>query len=1759
MSTQTLRALTRELTTLTSSPPEGVRIHIANEGDLLGNGGVVGIVQGPSGTPYEGGYFRTIKCLLIVPNPESALDEEAGKLLLEDYQEYYKTPPTEFLDSTTSSNASSTSNNNSQAKASSLPLQPHKHAFINGTAAPPPSSTSQPNMPLKKVASGVPAAGSGGAPKASTSALPRSLPCSLSTSSRGFTASASTQYPRAYDKLRSGTLKEHANGNDPPEEDEHGDEGEGSNTRSVTVNLNAVHQNGAHRTNQSSRQGGSGGDPADEPSSFKAAPSQTQLLPSDFAEKYLTCSTPSSPRSPEDGSGAEQDPTSTYYDIQLKNQLLASFLPVNQQANLDPTLAVVCPIEGGEYIVRQTIEKAASLVHADVVRIEAIECLALRQFGGLGQAGASLQLRSNPALVSEEILTDSEETEDPPFIAIEEDGDESEHGGITIGQPIEISLPMPAGSAFSPPSGMPVVMMKGDMADEHIRRRNKAKIEKLFSDIVNVADQRHHNAPESSSQGAQIRPRIIYIQDAVAMASTFNEWFPALLKAVRARRRAGLAPNETQQAVSRSTTIVLGCSPSVLHTGANLRAKSESDAMAAEDQANATTTERPPMPPALMNFLNGIRKGGKSGSGGASNDVGEPWKASEEDDVVGRKRRLKRRLRRFRLSDERELRALLPDFGDGSERATEERPRMPGGVIDLSAMLGAASSARGRRSRANMEIGPMGDRDFARPWKVLGTLPIKRDIARERRERQNQRLRINSLLLRKAIGLQGGEMTTDSLADELSKDDPNLTSSVQNELVDIRDSFADSIWPWLTVQHLASITIGHTLASSATPGTSGKAFLPITWRAIAEASIFEEAVEGQAADFIANCSANEKRTASSDSQPSGDIDRKDAEPIRDPVVEQIKKDKTLNMHEKRLLGCIVDPTKLSSTSFDDVLLPDKTIDAVRSVVTLPLIYPEAFNTGILAQHATGNALLFGPPGTGKTLLARALARESGARMLAVQPSDVTDMYVGEGEKLVKAVFSLARRLSPCIVFLDEVDSLFGARSSQSSGGAQAHRQILTEFMQEMDGLSSASKNKEHRIVVIGATNRPYDLDEAVLRRLPRRLLVDLPGQKEREAILRILLKHEKLADDVDLNKIAGQTDTYSGSDLKHLCVSAALASLKETVHLPWKSNSSAWTPLPSTGPGSSPTGPSSPAYRHSVPVTETEEPQTSQPEEILPQPQMQRLRPSADETGMMEALAYQDPSFMLGTALQQLFSDQMPAMYLHGLASKVDCLEYKDLVSSHKDRPSDNKDLPGKSVYPIRRTEPQFKRTGVVQETTVKLSASVARQRLGYVDQLLKTQDYANSDFPAEIIKLLRDRLCRLAVFFVLAKEDLRTNSKLLTLVQETIFMELRSVAGGKPHDLAVRLGWTAKGRKWGAAREALHQQMVINQGRLPSMKEIEKAVVADNYDPHQRFDLMTSCSNLEQAIVTAGQHSVCSEPFTRTAEEWTFHYNQQLHKQILVGAKANQMRKDGQKAIHHPRPTGGLQQLSALLKKIQSLKRDRGFQPDWVTVNLVVKTWLRGISASKEGAAFGASDIFKAFKETVTMDIIKKQNLDFDRDIQPLVKMLVKALKGNGEWLKAREVLAWMVEIRDTMVAGPDHPERGEVTAAKPKGRTPKSGPGGNSLMHSIGEIMGGRKEEAEKAEEEAAVDKDDDEPSSHKPAARIITMKHFEIAMQEITPSSSESGNLPELRKWASQYGEGGTERGKKAGYGSKFGFGDEKIDKQEAGYGRVRPEDS
>ena len=147
------------------------------------------------------------------------------------------------------------------------------------------------------------------------------------------------------------------------------------------------------------------------------------------------------------------------------------------------------------------------------------------------------------------------------------------------------------------------------------------------------------------------------------------------------------------------------------------------------------------------------------------------------------------------------------------------------------------------------------------------------------------------------------------------------------------------------------------------------------------------------------------------------------------------------------------------------------------------------------------------------------------------------MYVGEGEKNVKAIFTLAKKLIPCIVFIDEADAILGARSGGSN--RTSHRELINQFLREWDGMNETSA------FIMVATNRPFDLDEACLRRLPRRLLVDLPQEKDREAILKIHLKEEMLDPEVSISQLASQTPFYSGSDLKNVAVAAALACVRE--------------------------------------------------------------------------------------------------------------------------------------------------------------------------------------------------------------------------------------------------------------------------------------------------------------------------------------------------------------------------------------------------------------------------------------------------------------------------------------------------------------------------------------------------------------------------------------------------------------------------------------
>lgn len=255
---------------------------------------------------------------------------------------------------------------------------------------------------------------------------------------------------------------------------------------------------------------------------------------------------------------------------------------------------------------------------------------------------------------------------------------------------------------------------------------------------------------------------------------------------------------------------------------------------------------------------------------------------------------------------------------------------------------------------------------------------------------------------------------------------------------------------------------------------------------------------------------------------------------------KVDEHKAENEFERRLLGEVVPPSEVG-VRLSDVGALENVKRALEEVVMLPMRRPELFRRGALAKQTKG-VLLFGPPGTGKTLLAKAVATESGANFINVPVSAIASKWFGEGERSVRAVFTLAEKVAPSVVFVDEVDSLLGRR--ERTGEHEAMRKMKNEFMSAWDGLRSADPGS---VLVLAATNRPFDLDEAAIRRLPRRILVDLPDYQAREQILRALLAQETLADDFDYAAVANATTDFSGSDLKNLCVTASFRPVRDVL------------------------------------------------------------------------------------------------------------------------------------------------------------------------------------------------------------------------------------------------------------------------------------------------------------------------------------------------------------------------------------------------------------------------------------------------------------------------------------------------------------------------------------------------------------------------------------------------------------------------------------
>ncbi|CAM0881765.1 unnamed protein product [Alopecurus aequalis] len=245
-----------------------------------------------------------------------------------------------------------------------------------------------------------------------------------------------------------------------------------------------------------------------------------------------------------------------------------------------------------------------------------------------------------------------------------------------------------------------------------------------------------------------------------------------------------------------------------------------------------------------------------------------------------------------------------------------------------------------------------------------------------------------------------------------------------------------------------------------------------------------------------------------------------------------------NEFEKLIRPTVIPASKIGVT-FDDIGALADMKESLQELVMLPLKRPDLFNGGLLKPCR--GILLFGPPGTGKTMLAKAIANEAGATFLNISMSTVLSKYYGEAEKTIRALFSLAAKLAPAIVFIDEVDSMLGRRDQQNEN--ELPRRVKNEFMTHWDGL--LSKTNE-RILVLAATNRPFDLDEAIVRRFEHRVMVGLPTSESRELILKKLLSKEKV-EGIDFKELATLTEGYSGSDLKNLCVTAAYRPVRELI------------------------------------------------------------------------------------------------------------------------------------------------------------------------------------------------------------------------------------------------------------------------------------------------------------------------------------------------------------------------------------------------------------------------------------------------------------------------------------------------------------------------------------------------------------------------------------------------------------------------------------
>jgi len=253
------------------------------------------------------------------------------------------------------------------------------------------------------------------------------------------------------------------------------------------------------------------------------------------------------------------------------------------------------------------------------------------------------------------------------------------------------------------------------------------------------------------------------------------------------------------------------------------------------------------------------------------------------------------------------------------------------------------------------------------------------------------------------------------------------------------------------------------------------------------------------------------------------------------------KDLQLTDYEVTVASQLIVPKDMA-VSWQDIGGLDHIVTKLKETVILPIQRQDLFSESKLFSPPKG-ILLYGPPGCGKTMLAKATAKEAGCTFINIELQQLTNKWYGESQKLAAAVFSLASKLQPSIIFIDEIDVFLQMRSDRDH---EVTAMMKATFMSLWDGLVSAKSN---RIMVMGATNRPRQIDQAILRRLPIRLHVKLPNHQQRHNILQLILKVEKVDNSCDLWQVAKHLEGLSGSDIDEVCRQASVARVHEHISL----------------------------------------------------------------------------------------------------------------------------------------------------------------------------------------------------------------------------------------------------------------------------------------------------------------------------------------------------------------------------------------------------------------------------------------------------------------------------------------------------------------------------------------------------------------------------------------------------------------------------------